>query len=334
MSDIMVEDLVEILNKTHWNNPLIFNNIVEKLGKVDPTLRNEDFPILMSILEEIEISMETAEHWLKDITIDTTISNIPSLLYSALCEKIKNNQYENINQKEIKEELIKLKILNINNFDSKQNVELEDPSDFFLKVISNIEDTFNSKISIENIIIRNEWHTQIELTRINEENNNSDSSNFSDSSEDNNDLDILSDKIFTIHVLYISKELIPDPKNKNDSIVIIMESFLLNKNDYFISNSYSIDNSLIYDIDKEQWKTTSIIKSELVIDSFMKKIEVLLTELFNYIYEFDDKNELNENIEESENYSLVPIENIHSSIINLLMPTPCSPSPFDKKKSF
>ena len=49
MSDIMVEDLVEILNKTHWNNPLIFNNIVEKLGKVDPTLRNEDFPILMSI---------------------------------------------------------------------------------------------------------------------------------------------------------------------------------------------------------------------------------------------------------------------------------------------
>ena len=75
--------------------------------------------------------METAEHWLKDITIDTTISNIPSLLYSALCEKIKNNQYENINQKEIKEELIKLKILNINNFDSKQNVELEDPSDFF-----------------------------------------------------------------------------------------------------------------------------------------------------------------------------------------------------------
>ena len=250
MSDIMVEDLVEILNKTHWNNPLIFNNIVEKLGKVDPTLRNEDFPILMSILEEIEISMETAEHWLKDITIDTTISNIPSLLYSALCEKIKNNQYENINQKEIKEELIKLKILNINNFDSKQNVELEDPSDFFLKVISNIEDTFNSKISIENIIIRNEWHTQIELTRINEENNNSDSSNFSDSSEDNNDLDILSDKIFTIHVLYISKELIPDPKNKNDSIVIIMESFLLNKNDYFISNSYSIDNSLIYDIDK------------------------------------------------------------------------------------
>ena len=72
----------------------------------------------------------------------------------------------------------------------------------------------------------------------------------------------------------------------------------------------------------------------MVIDSFMKKIEVLLTELFNYIYEFDDKNELNENIEESENYSLVPIENIHSSIINLLMPTPCSPSPFDKKKSF
>ena len=113
-----------------------------------------------------------------------------------------------------------------------------------------------------------------------------------------------------------------------------MESFLLNKNDYFISNSYSIDNSLIYDIDKEQWKTTSIIKSELVIDSFMKKIEVLLTELFNYIYEFDDKNELNENIEESENYSLVPIENIHSSIINLLMPTPCSPSPFDKKNHF
>ena len=38
MSDIMVEDLIKILNKTHWNSPLIFNNIVEKLGKVDPTL--------------------------------------------------------------------------------------------------------------------------------------------------------------------------------------------------------------------------------------------------------------------------------------------------------
>ena len=82
-------------------------------------------------------------------------------------------------------------------------------------------------------------------------------------------------------------------------------------------------------------ENNKLIKSELVIDSFMKKIEVLLdTELFNYIYEFDDKNELNENIEESENYSLVPIENIHSSIINLLMPTPCSPSPFDKKNHF
>jgi len=184
----------------------------------------------------------------------------------------------------------------------------------FIKVISNIEDSFDEKISIENIIIRNEWHTQINLV-CGENDNTNDNKNE-----------------YYIHILYISKDLIPNPKNNNDSLIVIMEPILIDKHEYTISDAYSIDESLSYDINKEQWKTFNPIKSEIIVDSILKKLTSLLNELCEYINISDNKEEIGEFIFKSKNYSLVPIQDIHSSIINLLMPTPCSPSPYDKKK--
>ena len=312
MSDISDEDLVQHINTTHWNSPRVLNNIIERLGKMTSEERNQ-FPVIIAILEEIEIHMESAEHWLKDITIDTPISNITSLLYSSLCEKIPKDGDE-ITQENLKNELNRLGIINIDNTDSKQLIEMEDPSDLFIKVISNIEDSFDEKISIENIIIRNEWHTQINLV-CGENDNTNDNKNE-----------------YYIHILYISKDLIPNPKNNNDSLIVIMEPILIDKHEYTISNAYSIDEALSYDINKEQWKTFNPIKSEIIVDSILKKLTSLLNELCEYINISDNKEEIGEFIFKSKNYSLVPIQDIHSSIINLLMPTPCSPSPYDKKK--
>ena len=70
----------------------------------------------------------------------------------------------------------------------------------FIKVISNIEDSFDEKISIENIIIRNEWHTQINLVcGENDNDNDNDNANYNKNE-------------YTIHILYISKDLIPNPR--------------------------------------------------------------------------------------------------------------------------
>lgn len=314
MSDISVEDLVQHINEKYWNNPFVLNLIIERLGKMTSEERN-DYPIIIAILEEIEIHMESAEHWLKDITIDIPISNITSLLYSSLCEKIPKDEDE-ITQEKLKNELSRLGIINIDNNDSKQLIEMEDPSDLFIKVISNIEDSFDEKINIENIIIRNEWHTQINIV----------------CGEDDNDNDNYNKNEYTIHILYISKYLIPDPKNKNDSLIVIMEPININTQEYTISNAYSIDESLSYDIYKEQWKTFNPIQTDIIVDLTLKKLGLLLNELCEYINISENKEKLGEFILKSKNYSLVPIQDIHSSIINLLMPTPCSPSPYDKKK--
>jgi hypothetical protein len=314
MSDISVEDLVQHINEKYWNNPSVLNLIIERLGKMTSEERN-DYPVIIAILEEIEIHMESAEHWLKDITIDTPISNITSLLYSSLCEKISKDEGD-ITQENLKNELSRLGIINIDNTDSKQLIEMEDPSDFFIKVISNIEDSFDGKITLENIIIRNEWHAQINLI----------------CGENENENDNYNKNEYTIHILYISKDLIPNPKNKNDSLIVIMEPIFIDKHEYTISNAYSIDESLSYDINKEQWKTFNPIKSEIIVDSILKNLTSLLNELCEYINNSDTKEEILESIFKSKNYSIVPIQDIHSSIINLLMPTPCSPSPYDKKK--
>jgi len=125
MSDISDEDLVQHINTTHWNSPLVLNNIIERLGKMTSEDRSK-YPVIIAILEEIEIHMESAEHWLKDITIDTPISNITSLLYSSLCEKIPKDGDE-ITQENLKNELNRLGIINIDNTDSKQLIEMEDP---------------------------------------------------------------------------------------------------------------------------------------------------------------------------------------------------------------
>ena len=223
--------------------------------------------------------METAEEWLKKITIDIIISNIPSLLYSEICKKIKSNCFKDINEDVVKKELVNLGILNIYNSDSKKQIDLDDPADYFINVISIVENSYENKISIDNIIIRNEWHTQLNL--------------------------ICNKNEYTIHILYISKDLIPNPDNKNDSIILIMEPFLLEKRDYIISNSYSIDESLNYDIYKEQWKTSNHIMSEIIINSLLKKTENLLNSLINIVISNDDKKDIEKNINNAEKSSFV-----------------------------
>ena len=91
---------------------------------------------------------------------------------AQIIEKLNNLGLEVEKVEPLKNELNRLGILNIDNTDSKQLIEMEDPSDLFIKVISNIEDSFDEKINIANIIIRNEWHTQINMVCDEDDNDN------------------------------------------------------------------------------------------------------------------------------------------------------------------
>ena len=250
-NDFDLSYLIKHMNNTQWSSPVIFSHIKERMDAMGQNGESR-FPKITSFLNMVYNISEQVIRRISEITFSVGRDEIQSTIYSNLCHIMGDE-----NASDLKAEMVGLGVLETDH-DKMFKVDADPPADVFMKVVSVLSDRFISGI-IENIIIRNDWHVQIEINAINYYDN--------------------------IHIIMVPQKLFDsneESENMNDAVIVIAEP-TNSTIPYLFSHSYTISNKLAYCPMGETWMARHGVRMIHIIENMCGHIDNLVMEAFEII---------------------------------------------------